>query len=171
MKILLVSHYFWPENFQINSIVARLVRDGHQVGDLTGKPKYPQGRIYCGYRAWGCSKELHHYATIQRIPLAPGKTGAVRLAENYFSFMASGWLFGPWMLRQYQPDVILVYAPSPLLQAMSIIWIAKLKRRKLVLWVQDLWQESLSATGDVKNRIVLGLVQFKAMFPGNLRTA
>lgn len=159
MKILLVSQYFWPESFQINSIVARLVRDGHQVDVLTGKPNYPQGRIYPGYRAWGCSTELHQSATIHRIPLAPRKTGAVRLAANYLSFVASGLLFGPWMLRQCQPDVIFVYVPSPLLQALPAIWLAKLKRRKLVLWVQDLWPESLSATGHVKNRIVLGLVE------------
>ena len=63
------------------------------------------------------------------------------------------------MLRRYEPDVIFVYAPSPLLQALPAIWLAKLKRRKLVLWVQDLWPESLSATGHVKNRIVLGLVE------------
>lgn len=159
MKILLVSQYFWPESFQINSIVARLVRDGHQVDVLTGKPNYPQGRIYPGYRAWGYSTELHHGATIHRIPLAPRKTGAVRLAANYLSFVVSGLLFGQWMLRRYQPDVIFVYAPSPLLQALPAIWLAKLKRRKLVLWVQDLWPESLSATGHVKNRIVLGLVE------------
>lgn len=159
MKILLVSQYFWPESFQINSIVARLVRDGHQVDVLTGKPNYPQGRIYPGYRAWGCSTELHQSATIHRIPLAPRKTGSVRLAANYLSFVASGLLFGPWMLRQCQPDVIFVYVPSPLLQALPAIWLAKLKRRKLVLWVQDLWPESLSATGHVKNRIVLGLVE------------
>ena len=159
MKILLVSQYFWPESFQINSIVARLVRDGHQVDVLTGKPNYPKGRIYPEYRAWGCSTELHQSATIHRIPLAPRKTGAVRLAANYLSFVASGLLFGPWMLRHCQPDVIFVYAPSPLLQALPAIWLAKLKRRKLVLWVQDLWPESLSATGHVKNRIVLGLVE------------
>uniref|UniRef100_Q47GL4 Glycosyl transferase, group 1 n=1 Tax=Dechloromonas aromatica (strain RCB) TaxID=159087 RepID=Q47GL4_DECAR len=159
MKMLHVSQYFWHESFQINSIVARLVRNGHQVDVLTGKPNYPQGRIYPGYRAWGCCTELHHGATIHRIPLAPRKTGAVRLAVNYLSFVVSGLLFGPWMLRRYQPDVIFVYAPSPLLQALPAIWLAKLKRRKLVHWVQDIWPESLSATGHVKNRIVLGLVE------------
>ena len=159
MKVLLVSQYFWPESFQINSIVARLVRDGHQVDVLTGKPNYPQGRIYPGYRAWGCSTESHQGATIHRIPLAPRKTGAARLAANYLSFVVTGLLFGPWMLRRFEADVIFVYAPSPLLQALPAIWLAKWKRRKLVLWVLDLWPEILSATGHVNNRIVLGLVE------------
>ncbi len=164
MKILLVSQYFWPESFQINFVVAQLVRDGHQVNVLTGKPNYPQGRIYPGYRAWGYSTELHHGATIHRIPLVPRKTGAMHLSANYLSFVVSGLLFGPWMLRRYQPNVIFVYATSPILQAIPAIFLGWLKRCPVVLWVQDLWPESLSATGYVRNRWLLKMVEWLVRF-------
>lgn len=83
----------------------------------------------------------------------------MHLALNYLSFVLSGLLFGPWRLRDRQYDVIFVYAPSPILQAIPAIFLGWLKDCPVVLWVQDLWPESLSATGYVRNRLVLGLVE------------
>ena len=54
MKVLIVSQYFWPEGFRINEIAQTLVEKGVEVDVLTGKPNYPQGEIFSGYRAWGC---------------------------------------------------------------------------------------------------------------------
>ncbi|MEO8418816.1 MAG: glycosyltransferase family 4 protein, partial [Methylophilaceae bacterium] len=55
--------------------------------------------------------------------------------------------------------VIFIYAPSPILQAIPAIFLGWLKGCPVVLWVQDLWPESLSATGYVRNRIVLQWVE------------
>jgi glycosyltransferase involved in cell wall biosynthesis len=62
-------------------------------------------------------------------------------------------------MRGKQVDVIFVYAPSPILQAIPALFLGKLKKCPVVLWVQDLWPESLSATGYVPNRLVLKLVE------------
>jgi phosphatidylserine/phosphatidylglycerophosphate/cardiolipin synthase-like enzyme len=43
MKVLVVSQYFFPENFRINEIVQTLVDKGIDVDVLTGKPNYPEG--------------------------------------------------------------------------------------------------------------------------------
>jgi hypothetical protein len=43
MRILVVSQYFWPENFVINDIVRVLDEQGHKVVVATGKPNYPDG--------------------------------------------------------------------------------------------------------------------------------
>ena len=48
MKILLVSQYFWPETFRVNDLAEELVLRGNEVTVLTGKPNYPQGKIYKG---------------------------------------------------------------------------------------------------------------------------
>ena len=50
-----------------------------------------------------------------------------------------------------------VYAPSPLLQALPAIWLARRRHAPLVVWVQDLWPESLTATGHVTNPWLLAL--------------
>jgi len=155
MKILLLSQYFWPETFLINSLTARLVSVGHTVEVLTGQPNYPQGRIYPGYHAWQCKTESYKGAMLHRIPLFPRASGGLRLALNYLSFILSSMVFGPWALRKRDVDVVLVYAPSPLLQALPAIFLGWLKRKRVVLWVQDLWPESLSATGYVRNPAIL----------------
>ena len=43
MKILIVSQYYYPEQFQINEIAPELVRRGHEVTVLCGVPNYPKG--------------------------------------------------------------------------------------------------------------------------------
>ena len=71
----------------------------------------------------------------------------------------SGYLLAPLVLRGRRFDAIFVYAPSPLLQALPAILLAWLKRAPLIVWVQDIWPESLSATGYVKNSILLRIVE------------
>jgi glycosyltransferase involved in cell wall biosynthesis len=159
LNVLIVSQYFWPENFRINDLVNTFSKKGIEVEVLTGKPNYPQGIIYQGYKAWGCQRETHDEVKINRIPLIARGRGGLRLALNYLSFVVSGLLFAPWILRKKKYDVIFVYAPSPIIQAIPALYLGWLKDCPVVLWVQDLWPESLSATGYVRNRFILAAVR------------
>jgi glycosyltransferase involved in cell wall biosynthesis len=160
MRVLIVSQYFWPETFRINELVRSLVARGVDVDVLTGKPNYPEGKIYPGYRAAGSMHECWHGANVFRVPLFPrGFRSGVHLFLNYLSFMFSGAIAGPWGLRNTKSDVIFVYAPSPLLQALPAIFIGWIKRIPVVVYVQDLWPESLEATGYVSNRLVIRMVE------------
>lgn len=159
MKLLIVSQYYWPESFRINDVAKTLLEKGIEVEVLTGKPNYPRGEFFSGYRAWGCQRETHLGVSINRIPLLARGQRTVRLVGNYLSFVVSGLLFAPWMLRKKRFDVVFVYAPSPILQAIPAIFLGRLKKCPVVLWVQDLWPESLSATGHVQNLVVLKLVE------------
>lgn len=160
LKVLVVSQYFWPESFRINEVVEALIQRGCQVTVLTGQPNYPEGKVYPGYRAFSTVEEQHESgARIVRIPLLPRSSGSgLRLALNYLSFVFSGLVIAPWKLRQDTFDVIFVYAISPVTQVIPAILLRRLKRSALVVWVQDLWPESLEVTGFVRNRTVLGLV-------------
>lgn len=164
MRALIFSQYYWPEVFQINDLARAMAAKGVQVEVLTGKPNYPAGKIFKGYRAWRCQSETHDGIAIHRIPLLARGTGGVRLALNYLSFVISGLLLAPFALRGKQFDVIFVYALSPILQAIPAILLGWLKGCPTVLWVQDLWPESLSATGYIRNRRVLKLVEHVVRF-------
>ena len=164
MKLLIISQYFWPEGFSINAVAKSLVEKGVEVEVLTCKPNYPSGKIFPGYRAWDCPQESHQGVLIHRIPFLPRGNSGWRLALNYLSFVVSGLLFAPWMLRKKKYDVIFIYAPSPILQAIPAIFLGWMKGCPVVLWVQDLWPESLSATGNVENRLVLKLVEWVVRF-------
>lgn len=164
MRALIVSQYFWPEGFRINEVANTLLKKGVEVEVLTGKPNYPRGEIFAGYRVWGCQRDTYQGININRIPLLVRGGGGWRLALNYLSFVVSGLIFAPWMLRKKKFDVIFIYAPSPILQALPAIFIGWLKGCPVVLWVQDLWPESLSATGSVRNQTVLKLVELVVRF-------
>lgn len=161
MKLLIVSQYFWPETFAINGLVDLLAGQGIDVTILTGKPNYPDGEVYSGHRAFGTSCEQYGKSQIVRLPIMPrGKRSVWRLALNYLSFIASGVVIGPWLLRRRRFDAIFVYAPSPILQVIPAMLLARLHRAPLVVWVQDLWPQSLSATGHIKNPRVLAAVRW-----------
>jgi len=159
MRILLLTQYYWPENFLINSLVPLLVARGVEVTVLTGKPNYPDGLIFEGYRARGRQKEQHDGTIILRLPIVPrGRRSRLRLALNYLSFIIAGILFGRKLVEKHAYDLVFVYAPSPLLQALPAIGLARSRKVPLVVWVQDLWPESLSATGGIRNQLLLGAV-------------
>ncbi len=165
MKILIWSQYFWPEAFHINMVAKELVRQGADVTVLTGKPNYPEGHCFPGYKVAGLSWEQYEGVNVVRVPLWPrGKNSRIGLFLNYLSFVLSGYLFAPYALREKKFDVVFVYAPSPLLQALPAICVAWLKRAPLVLWVQDIWPDALVATGHVKSRWILSLVSLAVRY-------
>ncbi|WP_137918266.1 glycosyltransferase family 4 protein [Hydrogenophaga sp. 2FB] len=165
MKVLIFTQYFWPETFGINALAKKLRDQGMEVTVMTGKPNYPEGKVFAGHSAWGTARDAYDGIEVLRLPLSPrGKQSSLRLLLNYLSFIVAGTVIGPWMLRHRSFDAVFVYAPSPLLQALPAIWLARLKRAPMALWVQDLWPESLSATGFIKNQRVLGLVAHVVRF-------
>lgn len=165
MHILIVSQYFWPETFSINQLVSSLCDKGIRVTVLTGKPNYPEGKIYDNYCSLGIQKEKFGAVDVLRIPIFPRHNGsAYRLALNYASFVISGLIFGSFALRNVQFDAIFVYAPSPVLQALPAIWLSRTRRVPIILWIQDLWPESLEATGFIKNRLILSVIRLLVLF-------
>ena len=158
MKLLILSQYFWPENFRINDVVEGLTERGHAVTVYTGIPNYPTGRYFDGYGFLGPLRERYKAAEVRRAPLiARGDGSGVRLALNFLSYALFATMFAPWLARG-RFDAILVYEPSPMTIGIPARALRALKRVPLLFWVQDLWPESLSATGAIKSRALLGLV-------------
>lgn len=159
MKILILSQHFWPEAFPINHVATALTQAGHDVQVLTGKPNYPDGAVFQGYRAGGFSTETYGQAVVRRVPLiSRGSGSAARLLLNYSSFITTACGWGPRIIPDDRLEIVLVFASSPLLQAIAGVVVARAKRAKLVVWVQDLWPESLTSMGIIKdgtmNRVV-----------------
>ena len=159
MKVLVVTQYFWPESFRINDVVSSLVDSGLEVDVLTGKPNYPDGKIFNGYRVWDCQIEHKFGSSIFRVPLIPrGNKSKFNLALNYFSFIIFGVIQGTWMVRKNKYDLVFVYGLSPILLSIPGVFISKIKGIQIILWVQDLWPESLLATKSVQNSLVISMV-------------
>lgn len=152
MKILVISQYFYPEQFRINDIVEELVKRGHEVTVLTGLPNYPKGDIYNGYE--NAYKEVSdfHGATIYRCHLRPRKTGSKNLALNYLSFVVQA----KKTLKHIKPDfdVIYVYEPSPITVAIPAIWYKKQNDIPIYFYCMDQWPESVVGNGIGHNSII-----------------
>lgn len=160
MRVLVVSQYFCPKEFRINEVTKTLVKKGVHVDVLTGQPNYPEGEIFAGYRLGGCQQERYYGVGISQIPLiARGKKTGIFLAFNYLTFIISGLVFRPWLKRGNQYDVIFVYGLSQLLLALPALFLGWAKKVPLVVWVQDLWPQSLSATGYIHNPFLLWAVE------------
>jgi glycosyltransferase involved in cell wall biosynthesis len=163
-KILIISQYFWPEEFLVNSLAAELKEKGHEVTVLTGLPNYPQGKLFPGYSFFrGPWQEEYHGVKVRRVPLLPRGQGFARLSLNYFSFVVSGIIFGSFSVRK-NFDVIFCFALSPVTSCLPAIFFRWLSGRPLVLWVQDLWPESVAAVGAAKSEKVLGVIGMLVRF-------
>lgn len=158
MNLLIVSQYFWPENFRINDLAQEWVKRGHKVTVLTGLPNYPQGQVFAEFKAKPSAFAQYAGAKVVRVPMLPRGTGGLRLLFNYLSFVLGASLVGPWRLRGLQPDVIFVFEPSPVTVGLPAVWLGKLKRAPVVFWALDLWPETLAAVEVVKSPRVLGWV-------------
>ena len=158
MRILIVSQYFWPENFRINDLTQELVQRGHSVTVLTGIPNYPAGAVFEEYRKNPEVFEYYSGARVFRVPMLARGNGDVRLFLNYLSFVIGACLYGPWRLRGQQADVIFVFEPSPVTVGLPAILLGRIKRAPVVFWVLDLWPETLAAIGVVRSPMVLGWV-------------
>jgi colanic acid biosynthesis glycosyl transferase WcaI len=159
MHVLIVTQYFWPENFRINDVALGLKEKGHEVTVLTGQPNYPEGRFFPSYGFCSKTEEGYQGIRILRVPLLPrGNGGALRLLLNFCSFALSASVFGPWRCRGSY-DVILVFEPSPVTVGIPAIVLKKLRGTPILFWVQDLWPESLSATGTTQSRWILSGVE------------
>jgi len=159
MKILFVSQYFYPETFRGNDIVFDFVKKGHDVTVLTGKPNYPLGTFYEGYKFWGIQKEIINRANVIRVPTFPrGKSSAIKLILNYCSFFLFSYPYSRFKTDK-DFDIIFVQQLSPVTMVMPGIWALKRnKKAKLYLWVLDLWPESVTATTGITNKFIISLL-------------
>ncbi len=159
MKILIVSQYFWPENFRINDLAAGLVERGHNVSVLTGLPNYPGGKLFSGYGLFKNWRQEYKGVQIIRVPLLTrGRGGGARLAFNYFSFAFFASILSPFFCRK-KFDLIFVFQASPVTVGIPAIVLKKMKFIPMLFWVQDLWPESLSATGAISSQWILNSVR------------
>jgi colanic acid biosynthesis glycosyl transferase WcaI len=158
MRLLIVSQYFWPENFRINDLVVELVRRGHQVTVLTGRPNYPDGTVYPDFRKNPSAFDQFNGAQVVRIPMTGRGRGGMRLLLNYATFALSASVLGPWKLRGCHFDAIFAFEPSPITVGIPAAVMRAFKKIPLAFWVLDLWPETLQAVGVVKSKVVLGMV-------------
>ena len=156
-RVLLLTQWFDPEPTFKGLVFAReLVRQGFAVEVVTGFPNYPGGKLYPGFRMRALSKELIDGVQVTRVPLYPshGKSAVGRVL-NYVSFAASSLFYG--LLGAKRPDVLYAYHP-PLTVGIVAVLIRFVRRIPIVYDIQDMWPDTLRATGMFSNETALRVV-------------
>lgn len=143
-SILIISQYFYPEQFRINDLALEMKNRGYEVTVLTGLPNYPKGEYFKGYSKDKNCDEIWNGIPIYRCNLEARKTGSVNLIKNYMSFVyeANKKLKD---LEQFHFDYIYVFEVSPMTVALPAIQLKKKRNIPVIINIQDLWPENIVA--------------------------
>lgn len=157
MKILIVSQYYYPERFSVNDIAETLVKHGHEVSVITGKPNYGYQKILPEYKK--VSYEEINGVKVHRVGLFPRKYSRFSIIANYLSFHDSASVFVRHFKEEF--DVVLSFSLSPVISISPALKYAKKHKVPCVLFCQDLWPESTMITGAVKKNSLTYKILFK----------
>lgn len=146
MKILVVSQYFYPENFRINDLCFDLVARGHDVTVLTGYPNYPDGYIYPEYKGRRVRQETIQGVNVIRVRMVQRRKNPISLFLNYLSYALLAGRKAANLDSNY--DAIFVFEVSPVTQIIPA-WRYKKKNpiAALVVNCQDIWPEVVKIYG------------------------
>jgi colanic acid biosynthesis glycosyl transferase WcaI len=156
-KILILTQWFEPEPaFKGLTFAKELRQQGFEVEVVTGFPNYPGGKVYYGYKIRLYQKEIMDGIIINRLPLYPSHDRSVlRRIINYVSFSITSLFYIIFFTRSV--DVIYVYHPPLTVGFVAAIY-KLIRRTKMVLDVQDLWPDTLNATGMIKSKKIIYIV-------------
>lgn len=156
-RVLLLTQWFDPEPTFKGLVFAReLVRQGFDVEVVTGFPNYPSGKVYPGYKIRWIQRERIDGVEVTRLPLYPNHNqSAIKRVLNYASFAASALFYGFFMAKR--ADVMYAYHP-PLTVGVAAGLIRLVRGIPLVYDIQDMWPDTLRATGMLSNQRALALV-------------
>jgi len=163
MRVLIITQWFEPEPTLKGIVLAReLQKRGHQVEVLTGFPNYPQGVVYPPYKIRWFQREIMDGIPVVRVPLYPSHdSSGFRRALNYLSFAISAAVLGTFLVKK--PDVVYVQQ-GPACITLAAICVRLFRGAPIVHDIFDIWPDALSATGMVKNRLVLSLAGLWCQF-------
>jgi len=152
-----LTQWFDPEpTFKGLLFAKKLYELGNDVEVITGFPNYPGGKLYPGYRQKWCSREIIEGVSIVRVPLYPShEASAIKRILNYCSFALSSCLYGIFLAKK--ADVVYVYHP-PMTVGLSGALISFFRQTPFVYDIQDIWPDTLRATGMINNERVLSLI-------------
>jgi colanic acid biosynthesis glycosyl transferase WcaI len=158
MRILYLTQWFEPEPNILKGLafVRALEAAGHEVTVVTGFPNYPTGRLYPGYRMGWMRRERIEGVEVVRLPLYPSHdASSLRRSLNFLSFFASALIYG--LLRRRRYDVAYVYHP-PITVGLAAALAGWARGLPFVLDVQDLWPDTIAATGMAGAERLVGIL-------------
>ena len=157
-NILIISPLYHPEINRVNDLVGYLLKKNYRITILCPIPNYPEGKYYKNYGIFKKRYEKFDNLTIVRILVYPRKNGSkINLFLNYLSFIIFSII--PAIILSFQKfDLVFVNQLSPITVAIPGIIVKKIKRIPMIMWVTDLWPESIKDAGNLKSDFIPNLI-------------
>ena len=152
-NVLILSPYYNPEPFPINSFVESLKNKTSQVTIITSIPNYRKYGYYKNYSIFGPYCEISKNLKIIRLPVIP------RFNNNFFgiflfylSFFLLSFLFLLFysIFNRGKYNHFMSFCGSPVYVGFLGIFYSKLIGCKNSLWIQDIWPEAIQSTIGLK---------------------
>lgn len=160
MKILIVSQYYFPEQFQINDIAPELVKRGHEITILCGLPNYPKGVYFEGFdnKESVEIKEKEYFKQtgvhVIHIEQVLRSKNPLKLVMNYFTFAYNSKKAVHTLSSDF--DVVFCYQLSPVTSMYAAMEYKKLYGTPILFYTLDLWPVSAeSILKSEKNPLML----------------
>jgi glycosyltransferase involved in cell wall biosynthesis len=162
-QILVIGEAFYPEDFIINDLVQDWDTKDYSIEVLTRTPSYPLGKPYTNYKNKIYQKTQFGRVIVHRIPIVPGyqKNKFLKIL-NYSNFVF--WSSFVALFIGHKFDKIFVYQTGPLTTAIPAIIIHKIYNKKVILWIQDLWPDTVYAYGFKKRFLTKTLLDIFVKF-------
>lgn len=160
MRIAILSQWYPPEQAPIGYMVRELAQSlaerGHVVTVITGFPNHPGGVVFGGYTKRWCLNEPSDGFKVRRMYLFtksnPGKFARIL---TFVSFTLSS----AWALLMHRHTDLIFAVFQPLSVGMTLPVLARLKKAKLVLNVQDLHPDVPIELGMIRNTLLIALLR------------
>ena len=158
-KILIVTEYFYPEEFKINEVALEFTKKGYYVDILTNNPTYPHGEVFRNYKNKLFSKETFQGMTVYRVKTITGyKTNVTKKIIKYLTFMILGSMVSLVIGKKY--DYIFGFAGGALTGMLPAVILRQFYKKPVTLWVQDIWPDSVYAFGFKKTKVLEFLLNY-----------
>lgn len=158
MKILAVCQFYYPENFVITNICEALVKEGHEVTVLTGKPNYGYNKIIEEYK--NIKYQEINGVKIHRVNLYPRHYSRISIIRNYLSY----WRNAKRFIRKNKKmkfDVVFSMSLSPVTILAPANLYKKIHHVPHLVYCVDLWPESTIVTHAVKKNSLVYKILYK----------
>lgn len=160
MKILFLCHYFPPEvnapASRTHENAKRWIAAGYEVTVITCVPNAPRGEIFPGYRNRLRKVEYVDGIKVVRVwTYIAANKGTWRRILNYVSYM-----FSAAIAAQFEPRPDIMVATSPqFFCGWAGVLVHWLRRWPFVLEIRDIWPESITAVGAMKQGAATRLLE------------
>ena len=153
-KILIITPYFYPEDFPINNFTKELSLHNYEIHILTGLPNYRKFGFYENYSFLGPFKEKYEKINVLRVPVIPRFSNHfISIFFFYASFFVSSLFFILYfaLISRNKFLHVLSFCGSPVYVGFLGTLFAKIANCKSSQWIQDIWPEALITSLNIKN--------------------